>query len=252
MKKLSIILIIGTLFSACKKEDKKYIELKDDNQPLISEVRIDGKLGNKYYFENNKIIKRESYDKDSLKQTSNFIYSNNRIEKIETILKYPFTEEYQYDDNGKVIKRIEFDDNNELEEYDCYFYEHDRLTNRKVYRADSVLKRDHYFEYDANGNNTKRIEYSLNIDTIPNILKYSSTTYMQFDNMNSPFRNIPSFIALQNFYFNNPTYYQIVFDDSSTYTIERSFEYNELGYPIKDVSVWLESGDTTIREYFYK
>jgi hypothetical protein len=199
-------------------------------------------------------------------------------------------ETYTYEYNGNKITKINYDNNG----YSIYTYTGDLITQIKGFSADGVLtgsgeyfysnnnlvrikytkngilKSQDDFVYNSDGSVTssysnivsgiQKIDYSEKIYFINgNCVKLESggkTAVYNYDNKNSPFKNITGYLKLIRFgdnflTINNPSSIIKPIFSTTTNTINLTYQYNSEGYPISGTSIQDGSDAVAITYYSY-
>ena len=235
------------------------------NALLVSEIIATTELSDyvstdRYFYDGNKLTsiveEYSSLDGDSgVDYIYNFIYTNNKISRID---------EYYGDTSQGIEARytFEYDNQGRVSYYDycyltnsgtCEFYE----TNNYTYSSNGTVTNSYVNEvgsdYEESGTLTLQLDNNgniiggndsyLEVDENGNSISVTVTGSFEYDNQNSPFKNIVGIDAIIlnvisnnslafNAY-NNCTSYNFDYsddeDESDQYTF--AYDYNEDGYP---------------------
>lgn len=245
MKKLILIVFLGTLFlTSCKKDDFTY-DYPDVNKLLISVTRIDG----------------------DTEYSTNFKYDSlNRLVEIHTI--YPedlvFTDSFYYNDKGQLFKKVSGDyettysyhssgflteqivhyksqdSNNEWNAKTEYRYKNGKISKGIEYSTEGEVLHYISYKYDARGNTLEKIVRPADGSDI-NMIEIK----FKYDTKNNP--HAVSGLSMLNGYnfmqnadikqVNNPVYssYSNIIMSSLPPEYKISYEYNVEGLPVKAV-----------------
>ena len=235
------------------------------NALLVSEIIATTELSDyvstdRYFYDGNKLTsiveEYSSLDGDSgVDYIYNFIYTNNKISRID---------EYYGDTSQGIEARytFEYDNQGRVSSYDycyltnsgtCEYYD----TNNYTYSSNGTVTNSYVYEvgsdYEESGTLTLQLDNNgniiggndsyLDVDENGNPISVTVTGSFEYDNQNSPFKNIVGMDAIIlnvisnnslafNAY-NNCTSYNFDYsddeDESDQYTF--AYDYNEDGYP---------------------
>ncbi len=268
MRKTVLFFFLTAIALSCEKETPLIIE--NIGIPLISKVLVDGDLYFEYTYNGANLISEEKskyyytkhiYDSDNRLLRSDYyvdpgIFSSS-MEVLQATLnreewvnpdntEKSLTTSFEYDLHGKLIKKTFMRPSVGHSEFSEFTWENGRITRKTMYWMDELSGYVDY-EYDEKGNLIKKDKYMLGPDRSP--VLWAGTEY-EYDEMKNPYQ---SFIRLMTpgIYTNmnnilKETYTVYIENDpepENISIIENSYEYNELGYPIK------VNGDV---EYVYK
>ena len=261
--KYRYISVVLVLLSSCSNDD-----FSDEytNGTLLSEVRVGNEVYYRYtyteadiileekskfhyskyqYNSNNQLIISEHYWDESIASSSSNVIQQ-AIERKDWVTPENTEKDshnnFQYNSDGKLIKRITHRENMGDESVDQFSYNsQNQIAKRIWYRGNKESGYDLYF-YDNKGNLNKQQRYYI-LENGEHQLQ--TTTEYEFDNKNNPYFSLRSLlIPGQNTNVNN-----IV---KETYTLhfevdkfiqpvqikEYSYEYNSMDYPVKRSDGW--------------
>lgn len=145
--------------------------------------------------------------------------------------------EYEYSDNGNLkIKNFYYinDDNRQLMNYAKYEYENDKVVKIKLFNPQDQLTHYYTYVYDSPGNVSKEEYYYIQDGADA---KLQTRILYEYDDKNNPFKvfaveGTPGSNTNKNNITKQTTinYYA---EEEQSYTVEYSYEYNDLGYPVK-------------------
>jgi hypothetical protein len=258
MKKTIYFLFLITLLSCSKSDDSNNNNNPNDLELLVSSISYsdtdnsDYKYVENFTYDGNKIIemKRSVYYNGNFgsENRSEFIYANDKISRVDY---YDYENSIQeqvnftYDSQGRLVAR----------EY-CY-----NPNNGPCDNLDSTS-----YSYNSDGSITATNTYLnesettvIEFDDNGNIVRYSENDEvgeLTYDNYNSPFKNITGAtptVILQRIFsnsylysFNNNCLSVVSDEDGETYTLNFTYDYNDLGYPRNVVVEEVGYGETTI------
>lgn len=128
-------------------------------------------VGDTFVYEYNKdnkisIIYSSNWEMTKEKNSKKYEYNENGyLEKIYG--KNLLLEEYEYNANGNMIKKVEYNDDMSISQ--SYTYEYDsnnRLTKDVLYNSSGNLRKWNSYSYDTNGNLTEEKNYSTFEDPV--------------------------------------------------------------------------------------
>ena len=145
--------------------------------------------------------------------------------------------DYEYSDNGNLKSEKSYyiyDGNNQLVNYSEYEYENEKVVKIKLFNPQDQLSQYYTYLYDSNGNVSKE-EYYYIQDGAEAILQ--TRILYEYDDKNNPFiifavEGTPGINTNRNNITKQTTINYYTEGDQS-YTVENSYEYNYLGYPVK-------------------
>ncbi|HKJ82315.1 MAG TPA: hypothetical protein VJ954_09845 [Ignavibacteriaceae bacterium] len=271
MKKISVIFLISLVLFSCEKvKTDSQLIIENANIPLISRVLIGSEIYTEYSYNSANLVTEEkgkfryvthTYDDINQLITSDFYWdtriasSNSHI--LEALLNREewvnpentaksISHELEYIINEHKIRKSYIRTENTNSDVVEYLYEGDRIIRATGYYNGSLSGYTVYL-YDVNGNIIKETRYNI---TSEGIAELSTTTEYEYDNMHNPYQSFKRLLTPG--IYTNPNNitketYTLNFDvgpsiDKVQIT-EYSYEYNDLGYPVK------VNGGT---EYVYK
>jgi hypothetical protein len=235
------------------------------NALLVSEIISTGELSDyvstdRFFYDGNKltsIVEEYSYqngDSGGVDYIYNFIYTNNKISRVDeyygdtsTGIEGRYT--FEYDNQGRVSSynfcyltnsgTCEYTDTNN------YTYSSNgTVTNSYVYEVGSDYEESGTLtlQLDNNGNIIGGNDSYLDVDENGNPISVTVTGSFEYDNQNSPFKNIVGMDAiilnaisgsiLQFNAYNNCTFYSFEYsDEDEAEQNNLAYDYNEDGYP---------------------
>ena len=254
------------------------------NALLVSEIiETDAEVSDyvytdRYFYDGNKltsIVEEYSYQggNSGINYLYNFIYTNNKISRVDeyygdtsTGIEGRYT--FEYDNQGRVsfYDYCYFDSSGNCEEYDTNnlaYSSNGTVTNSYVYNVGSDYEDAGTLtlQLDNNGNIISGNDSYQDVDNSGNPITVTVNASFQYDNQNSPFKNIVGMDALilvefgsdilQFNAYNNCTSYSIEYsDEDEVYAYNYAYDFNEDGYP-RQVIVTEGSYSSTIDINYY-
>ena len=254
------------------------------NALLVSEIiETDAEVSDyvytdRYFYDGNKltsIVEEYSYQggNSGIDYLYNFIYTNNKISRVDeyygdtsTGIEGRYT--FEYDNQGRVsfYDYCYFDSSGNCEEYDTNNFTYSSngtVTNSYVYNVGSDYEDAGTLtlQLDNNGNIISGNDSYQDVDNSGNPITVTVNASFQYDNQNSPFKNIVGMDAimlvefgsdiLQFNAYNNCTSYSIEYsDEDEVYAYNYAYDFNEDGYP-RQVIVTQGSYSSTIDINYY-
>ena len=254
------------------------------NALLVSEIiETDAEVSDyvytdRYFYDGNKltsIVEEYSYQggNSGINYLYNFIYTNNKISRVDeyygdtsTGIEGRYT--FEYDNQGRVsfYDYCYFDSSGNCEEYDTNNFTYSSngtVTNSYVYNVGSDYEDAGTLtlQLDNNGNIISGNDSYQDVDNSGNPITVTVNASFQYDNQNSPFKNIVGMDAimlvefgsdiLQFNAYNNCTSYSIEYsDEDEVYAYNYAYDFNEDGYP-RQVIVTQGSYSSTVDVSYY-
>jgi hypothetical protein len=254
------------------------------NALLVSEIiETDAEVSDyvytdRYFYDGNKltsIVEEYSYQggNSGINYLYNFIYTNNKISRVDeyygdtsTGIEGRYT--FEYDNQGRVsfYDYCYFDSSGNCEGYDTNnlaYSSNGTVTNSYVYNVGSDYEDAGTLtlQLDNNGNIISGNDSYQDVDNSGNPITVTVNASFQYDNQNSPFKNIVGMDALilvefgsdilQFNAYNNCTSYSIEYsDEDEVYAYNYAYDFNEDGYP-RQVIVTQGSYSSTIDINYY-
>ena len=268
MKKIVPMFFFSLLLFSCEKD--KHLNIENTDFPLISKVLIGGEIFIEYtYNDENLVIEEKNkfhYSKHTYNDinqliTSDFYWDMRIASSNSSVLEAAMSRiEWVNPDNTpkSISHMLEYNSLEHIirksiiyasrDNFDIYelLYENDRIVRLTGYYKNSISNYKDYL-YDNNGNIIKQTSYHMSSAGIAELM---TTTEYEYDNMHNPYQSFKRLLTPG--IYTNPNNitketYTIYFDiDPSIEKVqitENSYDYNDMGYPIK------VNGDT---EYVYK
>lgn len=144
---------------------------------------------------------------------------------------------FDYLDNGNINKKIHYSVNDDIL-YEMYSseleYTHDKVTKIKLFNPEGQLTQFYTYLYDDNGNVLQEESYFIQ-DATDTLLQTRKLN--EYDDMINPFtvfavEGTPG-IGTNNNNITKETTIYYYDGEEQTYTLENTYEYNDLGYPVK-------------------
>jgi len=259
-------LVLILFFNACDKEGDLVYEDFQGNTLIRQigetedEMQVITYYNTGYIFEH---LQRFSYRK--------FIYNQkNQLIKIEIALSFnplscaivpgaSFTDgddprkakigrylEFEYSNEGKLKRRNFYfinDDNPQLTNYEEYEYNNDYIVKINVFNPQDQLTHYSTYSYDSNGN-VSEVEFHYMQD---GDAKLQTRVLYEYDDKNNPFKvfaveGTPGVNTNKNNITKQTTMYYYGEEEQSD-TVEYTYEYNDLGYPVKANNVEYTYGE---------
>ena len=228
------------------------------NDLLVSEIiygnddNSDYLYTDRYFYDGNKltsIVEEYSYQNGNsgVDYMYNFIYTNNKISRVD---------EYYGDTSTGIEGRytFEYDNQGRVSFYDyCYFTSSGTCDNYDTYNLtySSNGSVTVSYLYNDGSTNEEAYTYTLQLDNNGNIISaYDSTTNysLDYDNLNSPFKNIVGMDAimllefgtedLQFNAYNNCTSFTATNNNNEADQYNYAYDYNEDGYPRQVIATY--------------
>ncbi len=235
------------------------------NALLVSEIiETDAEVSDyvytdRYFYDGNKltsIVEEYSYQggNSAINYLYNFIYTNNKISRVDeyygdtsTGIEGRYT--FEYDNQGRIsfYDYCYFDSSGNCEEYDTNnlaYSSNGTVTNSYVYNVGSDYEDAGTLtlQLDNNGNIISGNDSYQDVDNSGNPITVTVNASFEYDNQNSPFKNIVGMDALilvefgsdilQFNAYNNCTSYSIEYsDEDEVYAYNYAYDFNEDGYP---------------------
>jgi hypothetical protein len=258
MKKILLMFFFSLLLFSCEKDKQVIIENKDI--PLISKVLIGGETYLEYSYNEANLVTEEkskfhyakhSYNDMNQLMTSDFYWdismasSDSRV--IEAAMNRKewvspentpksISHKFEYNSKQQLIRISYIRPSVNISDFMEFQYDNDRIIRVTGYYNNSISGYTDYL-YDDYGNIIKQTKYFI---SSTGIAELSTTTEYEYDNMHNPYQSFKRLITPG--IYTNPNNITketltINFDvDPSTEKVqitENSFEYNDMGYPIK-------------------
>jgi hypothetical protein len=269
LKLISVCILFVTIFLSCKKEDLLIVENSDalllsainlDNQPSITYLYNDANLVIEekskfdftihHYNDKNQLTSSDCYGNFDI-LSSDLQVSTTAMNRKEWVTANASnnggTINYEYNDNGQLIKSTYIRPSSGISEYSGFSYDANNRISRQMLYWENAETGYIDYSYDEKGNLIKEILYNL---TSSGVAELNTTTQYAFDNELNPYKSF-SRLMLPGIYTNRNNI------TKETYTInlkaeqlndkvlitETSYQYNSNGYPTS------KNGNTT---FIYK
>jgi hypothetical protein len=252
------VFIFCLIMISCEKD--KQIITENTDIPLITKILIDGVSRHEYtyneanlpgeeksklfythhiYNDNNQLVKSDYYMDEAMFSSSGSVVdaAMNRTEWASPEnTSLSLTRAYMYNDEGQVIRVTYIRPSVTNSEYSDYTWENDRISRQTMYWKGETAGYIEYL-YDEKGNLSKETKYlSYNGG---NAVLTTSTDYL-YDNMQNPYLSFKR-LMIPGIYTNTNNItketYTIFIDvppgTEDVHVIENTYEYNNLGYPVK-------------------
>jgi hypothetical protein len=258
MKKILLMFFFSLLLFSCEKDKQVIIENKDI--PLISKVLIGGEIYMEYTYNEANLVTEEkskfhyakhTYNDMNQLITSDFYWdismasSDSRV--IEAAMNRKewvspentpksISHKFEYNSKQQLIRISYIRPSVNISDFMEFQYENDRIIRVTGYYNNSISGYTDYL-YDNDGNIIRQTKYFV---SSAGIAELSTTTEYEYDNMHNPYQSFKRLITPG--IYTNPNNITketltINFDvDPSTEKVqitENSYEYNDMGYPIK-------------------
>jgi hypothetical protein len=258
MKKILLMFFFSLLLFSCEKDKQVIIENKDI--PLISKVLIGGEIYMEYTYNEANLVTEEkskfhyakhTYNDMNQLITSDFYWdismasSDSRV--IEAAMNRKewvspentpksISHKFEYNSKQQLIRISYIRPSVNISDFMEFQYENDRIIRVTGYYNNSISGYTDYL-YDNDGNIIRQTKYFV---SSAGIAELSTTTEYEYDNMQNPYQSLKRLIT-PGIYTNTNNITKetltINFDvDPSTEKVqitENSYEYNDMGYPIK-------------------
>lgn len=259
MKHYSLIIIIFLCFCSCNKENPNNKDSFNSchNPSLISQIKSGENSIHELIYNSNCLV-YESIERFSYKKYS---YDNQkRLSKLERAFlldplscympssineaytdprKAKITEysEFEYDSTGRLTKKLNYFINNgntEMVSYQTYEYNNNHVVKLNLFSPIGQLNQYNEYQYDENGNVSNDNYYQVEDNVDATLRKHS---VFGFDDKNNPYlifasEGIPGIFTNKNNIL-NVTF--VTYNSGGEYqnTVQNTYEYNSLGYPVK-------------------
>lgn len=257
MKKLSLfaaaILVAGSLlFTACNDDGGVGGGDSTAKTCKVSVVTDSDGETTTFTFDGNNLVKIVTKD-GSDTYTTNFIYENGKLIRVEEDESTSYVLNYQGDD----VNRVNITDyvDNELYGYILYNYANGKVSKIDVYESYEAPEKDtlvERYEITYNGNNIKQVDIS-ELGDDGNLEQSGSAQLNSVDDKMNPFYKLPVMFSsdyddISVLNQNNMTSVSLV-TPFGPLPLTFSYEYNEHGYPTTIISTSLGESDTTTLTY---
>jgi hypothetical protein len=258
MKNIALMFLFSVLFFSCEKEKPLIVENGDI--PLISKVLIGGEIYMEYSYNGANLVTEEKskfhYTRHNYNEINQLISSDlyfdlrsvssnsivleaamNRKEWVSPAnTQKSISHSLEYNIKGELVRKSFIkpsDDNNHIVEF---LYENDRIVRLTRYNNNSIPGYTDYL-YDNNGNIIKQMNYTVSSAGVADL---TTATEYEYDNMNNPYQSFRRLLTPGvNSNPNNITketytiYFEVNQYTEKVQITENSYEYNDLGYPVK-------------------
>lgn len=258
MKKVWIVLLFSMFFTSCEKSSDSIVE--SNSKGLLKRVLSSGNpfqeftytsagliseekswaIYTKYtYKSDNLLVKSESYVDPSLYSSSIYVIEEAQKRKEwanPTNVPKSVTNTYSYSITGQIVERY-IDRDNGTRDYAKYELNEKGLISKEIFYFEEKLSGYIENEYDEQGNLTKRTHYLISGDGKATL---SDQTEYEFDTQKNPYFPFKKLILPgQNTNNNNiiretyTLYGELPMGIEPVQVKIHSYEYNDLGYPVK-------------------
>ena len=235
----------------------------------------------RYFYDGNKltsIVEESTYQNGDpqVDYIYQFIYTNNKITRIDEYYNGSLDSRYnfEYDNQGRVsfYDYCYFTGSGTCDYYDTYnltYSSNGTVTVSNVYSVGTDYEETETYtlQLDNNGNITSAYDSYQDVDDSGNSTTITLNASFQYDNQNSPFKNIVGMDALMLLEFANNTLQFNAYNNCTSYNFDYSdtddandtngylaYDYNEDGYPrqviVNSSSDW-GSDSSTIEINYY-
>lgn len=268
------ILASFLLIFACSSENDENNNNNSENALLVSEIsaqtqgQIDGSLN--FYYDGNKLTSIASTDYGT-SELLNFVYEENKISRIDI----------SRDTSQGIYSRYNFsyDNQNRIRYYDyCYFGNNnecdDLNTFNVTYPSNNTVTVNYIYDVgtssedtgtltlqlDNNGNIIVATDVYQDLDENGNLVTVSNNASLQYDNFNSPFKNITGMSPLILFeIINYESVYPLSFSFFNNCISQNydgavgaySYDYNDDNYPRQAVVNFFGGSSQTYNISYY-
>lgn len=258
MKKITLVITFTLALFSCEKE--KQIIVENTDIPLLTKVLTGGISNMEYSYNAANLVTEEkskftyirhSYNDNNLLSHSDFYMDPAMFSSDWSIVEASMNrKEWVNPDNTarSLTKGFEYDSNEQLtritysrpsvnnSEYSQYTLENDRINRQTMYWQNAISFYIDYL-YDEKGNLIKESKYYM---PSTGIAELWTTTEYEYDNMNNPFHAFNRLMDPGKFTNQNnitketyTIYFEVDQWTQKVHTINNSYEYNAIGYPIK-------------------
>lgn len=235
------LFIVSLLFHCCEIESLNDLDNKTINKNfLLSKIFLNGKLFHEYiYDEYKKLTRNNYYYDDSVHTYIIFEYDNEgRLHKKDYL--YDYSETFKYDESGKFIKMITYDEDGEVY----------KTTEFKYNSAGQIVKGFISYSYCENVD-TILYTYDAKGNVIQVLQGPMTEMYYEYDDMKNPRYNwdLPTDIIQ----YNNPVRYHMdnPFMCMMPPDYKYEYEYNQDGYPVIEYRKFLNTDIVDTFRYEY-
>jgi hypothetical protein len=257
MKRLIFVIFFPLIFFSCEKEKQLIIENRDI--PLISRVLIGDEIYMEYTYNDRNLVTEEknkfhyarhTYNDNNQLITSDFYWDMRIASSNSSVLEAAMNREewvntgntpksishvLEYNSKKHIIQKsfIRPEGKSDIVEF---LYEGDRIFRATGYYNGIISGYTDYL-YDDRGNVTRATRYIISSEGIAVL---STTTEYEFDDMHNPYLSFRRLLT-PGIYTNSNNITKETYTINSdvdpsiekVQVIENSFEYNDMGYPVK-------------------
>ncbi len=238
---VSVCIISLFLLPGCEKENP---EIKPaDKDFLLSKILTEGKLYQEYIYNNNrKLIRVNYYYDDSVYHFESYTY-NSEGKAVVKEYSDDYYETYEYDESGRYVKLNQHDNDGEIYRVTEFTYDSNGQIEKGVINFRDVETWNISYSYDSSGNVVTRIEGPEQGSQFSR-----SLSEFEYDDKKNPRYNwgLPTDIVQ----YNNPLRYynENMLSCALPPNYIYQYEYNEDGYPVKEIR---NRGETEVYDTFY-
>lgn len=258
MRRIVLLFFFAPMLFSCEKET--YLSVENSDIPLLSKIKVDGKLFLEYGYnyanlvteEKNKFnYTRHSYNDDNQLKTSEFYMDPAMFSSLGSVVEAAMnrkewinpdnsekslTQTFDYNDNGQLARKTYTRPSVNNSEYSEFTFENDRISRQTLYWQNEMSFYIDYI-YDEKGNLIKESKYRV---PPTGITELWTTKEYEYDNMHNPYLAFKCLMSPGKF--TNPNnitketytlYFEVDQWTQKVSVISNSYEYNDKDYPIK-------------------
>ena len=258
MKRIVLLFFFAPMLFSCEKAT--YLSVENSDIPLLSKIKVDGKLFLEYEYnyanlvteEKNKIhYTRHYYNDDNQLKTSEFYMDPAMFSSLWSVVEAAMrreewvnpdntekslTQTFDYNDYGQLARKTYTRPSVNNSEYSEFTFDNDRISRQTMYWQNEMSYYIDYI-YDEKGNLIKESKYRV---PLTGIAELETTKEYEYDNMHNPFLSFRRLMSPGKF--TNPNnitketytlYFEVDQWTQKVSVISNSYEYNDKDFPIK-------------------
>ena len=258
MKRIVLLLFFALMLFSCEKET--YLSVENSDIPLLSKIKVDGKLFLEYGYNYANLVTEEKtkfhytrhfYNDDNQLKTSEFYMDPAMFSSLWSVVEAAMnrkewinpdntekslTQTFDYNDNGQLARKTYTRPSVTNSEYSEFTFDNDRISRQTMYWQNEMSFYIDYI-YDEKGNLIKESKYRV---PLTGIAELWTTKEYEYDNMHNPFLAFKRLMSPGKF--TNPNnitketytlYFEVDQWTQKVSVISNSYEYNDKDYPIK-------------------
>jgi hypothetical protein len=258
MRKYKLLFLLSLILISCENEHNLIIKKTD--VPLIIEVLSEGKPYYEYSYSDSYLVREEkskfhytkhNYDEKDRLISSDYYFDPAMVSSSSTIYqaamnrkewvnpentRVSLTKTYEYENDGRLIRVRYIRPSVSNPEYTEFTIGNDMITRQSMYWQNTLSSYIDYF-YDSKGNLLKAERYQL---ISPDSAKLQAVNEYEYDDMQNPFRSFRQLLTPGRFTNTNniiketyTVYWEVDPGMQNVNISEYTYEYNDMGYPVK-------------------